>query len=245
MMENSLTVLIVEDDLSFAIELDILVKEIGYKVLGRADNSEDALGIILSESPDLILMDNDINGQKTGIELAEQIKHLSTPILFITSFGQTEYYERAKQTNFIGYLVKPIDKLSLRSSIELAIQNLEQSRLMENNGTLSNSRNLYFKKKGIYIKVAIEDILFVQADDDYTLTFTEKDSFTSSIRLNELEELLASDTTFLRIHRSYIVNLSKVNSVDPDNNKVYIGEHCIPFSRRTKSDLLKNMYLLK
>lgn len=246
MAENTLSVLIVEDDLSFAIELDMLVKEIGYHVLGRADNSEEALRIILSEAPDLILMDNDINGKMTGIELAEQIKHLSIPVLFITSFGQTEYYERAKKTNFIGYLVKPINKISLRSSIELAIQNLERSRLIDNEGAISNTKkDLYFKKRGIYNKVAIKDIFFVQADGDYTLTVTKNGSFTSSIRLNELEELVASDATFLRVHRSYVVNLSKVTSIDPENNKIYIDEHCIPFSRRTKADLLKNMRLLK
>ena len=122
-------------------------------------------------------MDNDINGEITGIELAEQIKHLSIPTLFITSFGQLEYYERAKQTNFIGYLVKPINKLSLRSSIELAIQTLEQNRLMDNEGPFSSNQDLYFKKKGIYNKVAIKDILLIQADDDYTLTITDKGAF--------------------------------------------------------------------
>jgi len=245
MEENTLSVLIVEDDLSFAIELDMLVKEIGYQVSGRVDNSKEALRIILSNPPDLILMDNDINGGITGIELAEQIQHLSIPILFITSFGQAEYYERAKQTNFIGYLVKPINKLSLRSSIELAIQTLEQNRLNDSKGTFSNNRDLYFKKKGIYNKVVIKDILLIQADGDYSITVTENGSFTSSIRMNELEELVIGDTNFLRVHRSYIINLNKVQSVDPENNNVYIGEYCIPFSRRMKADLLKTMRLLK
>jgi len=246
MIEKTLSVLIIEDDLSFAIELDMLVKEIGYQVSGRIDNSEEALHIIFSETPDLILMDNDINGDITGIELAEQIKHLSIPILFITSFGQAEYYERAKLTNnFMGYLVKPINKISLRSSIQLAMQALEQNQFTNALDQISNNQNLFFKKRGVYNKVSIKEILLIQADGDYTITFTEKGSFISSIRLNEIENLVMKEDIFLRIHRSYIVNLSKVESIDPKNNRVHIGKHCIPFSRRLKTNLMKNMRLLK
>ena len=121
MDELKLDVLIVEDNLSFALELEMLIQEIGYNIVGRVDNSDEALEIILNKQPDFILMDVDIKGNMTGIEIGDKIKHLDIPILFITSFGDDVHYQKAKQTLMVGYLVKPIDKFTLLTSIQLAM----------------------------------------------------------------------------------------------------------------------------
>ena len=241
--DNALTILIVEDDLSFAIELDMLVRSIGYQVLGRVDNASDALTTIERQTPDLILMDVEIKGAITGIELAQQIRHLDSSILFITSFSQKEYYNQAKETNFIGYLVKPIDKYSLRSTIELAVQSLKEKAVIQKT-TFVRKNDLFFKKKGVYYKVLIKDILFIKADSDYTITYTEEGDFVSSIRLNDYLELLEGHT-FIRIHRSYILNLDKASTLDYENNKINVQGHTLPFSRRIKSELLKNIRFVK
>ena len=88
-----LDVLVVEDNLSFALELSMMLEDIGYNVIGQVDNAAEALELIFSKMPDIILMDHDIKGEMTGIELGNKIRHLDIPILYITSFGNEEHYE--------------------------------------------------------------------------------------------------------------------------------------------------------
>ena len=244
MIKNTLSILIVEDDLSFALELEMLIKEIGYQVAGRVDNASAAQQLIQKQLPDLILMDIELKGDLSGIELAEKIASLHIPILFITSYAEDSYYERAKKTNFIGYLVKPVKEYSLRSSIELAIATLQNKETDAKKIAFSTENTLYYKKNNLYHKVLIEDINFIEANGDYTITHTTTSTFTASIRLGELENLLR-DRSFLRIHRSFIINLDKAESISPEQNKIFIGGHSIPFSRRIKAELLKDIRFLR
>lgn len=259
-MTDTLSILIVEDDLSFALELDMLVREIGYNVIGRIDNSAEALEAILSESPDLILMDIDIRGKLTGIEIAQKIKHLPIPILFITSFGQEEYYNQAKETNSIGFLVKPINKYSLQSALEMAIRSIGTKAVKQDNEIQKEAipqaaspkeedafplkEFLFFKKKNVFQKVKIADILYIEANGDYCVAHTESGSFIASQRLTKMEEML-EQYPFLRVHRSYVVNLKSISSVEPNDNIIHLGDKQIPYSRSNRDALLEQIRMIK
>lgn len=258
MSSATLSILIVEDDLSFALELDMLVREIGYNVIGRVDNSAEALETILTESPDMILMDIDIKGKLTGIEIAEKIKHLDIPVLFITSFAQETYYNQAKKTNFIGYLVKPINKYSLRSSLEMAIRSISNKKrdvtTKENSesqkGEIAETETfplkeyLFFKKKGVFQKVKIDEILYLEASDDYCLIHTADGNFIASQRLSQMETIL-ENYSFMRIHRSYLVNLQGITSIDTSDSVVFLNEKQVPYSRSNRDALLEQINMIK
>ncbi|MEM6318935.1 MAG: LytTR family transcriptional regulator DNA-binding domain-containing protein [Bacteroidota bacterium] len=259
MISETLSILIVEDDLSFAIELDMLVRELGYNVASRVDNSAEALEMILTQSPDFILMDIDIKGRLTGIEIAEKISHLPIPVLFITSFGQEDFYQKAKLTNFVGYLVKPINKYSLRSALDLAFQKIYSTpdrAIQPTEASMSTGESisaketsplkdyLFFKKKGVFQRVKIEDICSVEANSDYCLVHTEKGDYIASQRLSQMETLLRA-RPFMRIHRSFIINLKKIESVDPVDNFVMIKGKSISISRSKKDTLLQQLNMIK
>jgi len=246
MHEKPLRFLIVEDDISFAIELEMLVESIEYEVVGRVDNSEEALAIALEKMPDIILMDISIKGKYNGIEVADRLKKLPIGILFITSHKTEEHFHKAKDTNFVGYLGKPVDKYSIQSAIELAVKALQSRmkiRKAKEHCKQGTSHYMYFKKRGIYQKVVLGDILYIKADGDYSTTYTVEGTFTTSIRLQEFEELLT--TAFVRVHRSYIVNKTKITSIDTENNNIYINKETIPYSRRVKEDLFKDIRFIK
>ena len=245
---KDISILIVEDDFSFALELEILVKEIGYEAITTVDNSAEALEAIYADEPDLILMDIDIKGKFSGIEIAEKIKHLHIPVLFITSLKQQETYDRAKNTNFIGYMVKPLASFSLRSSIELAVQQIHTTSRMEETKTqevaLSVKKDLFFKKNGIFKKINIDQIDYIEADGNYSITFTDTDKLVTSLTLSELEDIL-NNYHFMRVHRSYLINLKKINYLDTVNNKLMIDKQAIPISRTKKGILLERIQLLQ
>ena len=242
-MENfGINILIVEDDIVLAIDTEIIVVEMGYTVIGRADNSVDALRIIEEEKPDLILMDIDIKGDLTGIQIAEKIKHADIPVLFITSFNDQEHYNKAAQTNHIGYMIKPVNKFTLRAAIESAFRKLANESKEEQAFPFKDT--IFFKKRGLLYRIKISSILFVRADNEYTTTISSKGQFVSSMRLFEIYELL-KPFNFIKTHRSYIVNLNKVNTVDSSRNILKIAEHEIPISRSNKKLIMEKIQAVK
>lgn len=114
-------ILIVEDDHLIATIFRMFLKELNYELIDILNNSEDAVEKIPLLNPDIILMDILINGQHDGIEVSEVISHIvDVPIIFITSNIEDEIVKRAVNVNAYGFLVKPIDKIALGISIELA-----------------------------------------------------------------------------------------------------------------------------
>ncbi len=240
----NLNVLIVEDSLSFALELEMLLIEIGYIVMGKIDNSEDAIAFINAQQPDLVLMDIDIKGNKTGLDVATAIKPLDIPVLFITSFEQEKYYQKAQQTNLIGYLIKPVRKFSLRSAIEMAFRKIGNAEQEENQKGFFHREFLFLKKGRILHKIKLNDINFVKADDDYSIIYTDDAEFISSLRISEMENMLPKDV-FFRTHRSYIVNVRRVDAVDTVKNELKVNTHEVPISRSKKQIFLQKIDWVK
>lgn len=102
---------------------------------------------------------------------------------------------------------------------------------------------LFFKKKKALKKVEIASIKYIQAADDYSVSYTEDESFLSTLRLKELEPLLVHHG-FFRIHRSYLLNLAAVTSIDMTTHKINIEGQIIPFSRRLKKEFIKRLSLV-
>ncbi|MEZ4887506.1 MAG: response regulator transcription factor [Chitinophagales bacterium] len=243
MSDFSLKILIVEDDLSFALELQMLLEELNYSVLAQVDNSDEALKVIYENHPDLILMDIGIKGDLSGIEVGHQIKDLQIPILYITSFNDQQYYEKAKSlSNMIGYMVKPIAKISLKSAIELSISKAYTLK-NQNANTPSRKSNIvhknyfFFKQKDTIQKVDIKKIAFVKSNDNYCECYllSEK-AFTVRIGISELEKMLPSKL-FIRIHRQFIVQVACIDAVDFASNLLKIKSHTIPISRTKRKPL--------
>jgi len=93
-------------------------------------------------------------------------------------------------------------------------------------------------------KVDVASINYIQAADDYSITYTKDDRFLSSLRMKELEQLL-SNHGFFRIHRSYLLNLTAVTSINMTTHQINIAGGTIPFSRRIKKELIKRLSLVK
>ncbi len=265
---SALNFLIVEDNLSFSLELEMLIDEIGYNVIARVDNSAEALETIMLEHPDFILMDVDIKGKLSGLQIGEKIKHLNIPILFITSYSDDEHYELAQRSNMIGYLVKPIGRLSLKTAINLAVKSLAEAKGTETNDTSSEEEKptvkfapkdvvvkeeaqeeeeerenfvlkdyLFFKKKDVYQKVYIQEILFIEADGDYIVVqLKDKVKYTIRMKFSDMEAKLPSES-FMKVHRGYIIQLQKIESINFQVNTLKIDGHTIPISRSNKDKL--------
>ena len=116
------SVLIVEDDDIIARVIDWRLKNLGYMVCGRATNGAEAMELVASKIPDIVLMDINIKGDLDGIETTRKIKReFNLPVIYVTSHSDGATLERAKETKPDGFILKPFEDNDLRVAIELAL----------------------------------------------------------------------------------------------------------------------------
>lgn len=115
-------ILVVEDEIIIAEDLQRRLERLGYEVIGIATSGKEALEKIKEQLPDLILMDIVIHGETDGIETANNIKSLyDIPIIYLTAFSDDETLKRAKITEPFGYMIKPYRERELMVSIEISL----------------------------------------------------------------------------------------------------------------------------
>jgi len=162
----SFRILIVEDDPLIAEDLSGMVSDLGYEVVGKAFSAESALLKIKNLQPDLILLDIELSGDMTGIEVAEIINttHKGLPFIFITSYYDDQTVSRAKKTNPSGYLLKPFDERDIKVALTLAIGEKVES--------LAHSSRLYIRTGNKLESVEIASVSYIKADDNYCELYT-------------------------------------------------------------------------
>lgn len=116
---NQQQVLIVEDDMIISMVLERMVAKLGHKVVEKATAGQKAIDLALNNSPDIILMDIQLKDDIDGISAMEKIRESSSvPVIYITGNSDEYYRKRAKETNYIDYLVKPIQMDDLQQSMD-------------------------------------------------------------------------------------------------------------------------------
>jgi len=130
---NPLWILIVEDEFITALDLKNNLEEMGYRVSAIVATGESAIDTAGELKPDIILMDIALCGKMNGITAAEKIKELyHIPVIFLTAHSDDATFERAKETDPFGYIVKPFDQVNLRTSIEIAFnKNASEEKIRE------------------------------------------------------------------------------------------------------------------
>lgn len=126
---DNFKVLIVEDEVINAKILQDFLKSKGYKILGIVTKGEDAVGFVKEHKPDLVLMDIELAGVMTGIEAAEKIKKdHDIPILYLTSQTNKLVVEKARETDPVGYMIKPFSPVQLDITLEMAQKQIYAER---------------------------------------------------------------------------------------------------------------------
>ena len=103
------SILILEDEMIIAKSIKSYVEKIGYSVAGIAQTGKDAISIAAEKSPDLAILDVVVDGDMDGIETGMELVKLNVPFLYLTAYGDTKTRQRAKETNPLGYIIKPFN----------------------------------------------------------------------------------------------------------------------------------------
>lgn len=201
-----LKALVVDDEAPARSELRYLLGEAGgVEVVGEANNALEALQLIKAIPYDVIFLDIQMPGL-SGVQLAEALAAHPRPpaIIFVTA--HSEHAVKAFEVKATDYLVKPVEIERLKQAISRLAPVSEQAP--------ARVERIPVEKAGKKLLISVDDILYIMAKDDYSYLHTSGDRYLSTMSLASLESKLDS-AGFFRIHRRYLVNLSRVKEVVP------------------------------
>lgn len=122
------SVLVVEDEQIISLDLQQSLEEMGYAVVGAADNGQEAISIADSQRPDVVLMDIMLKGDMDGIDAGKQVGKLGIPVIYLTAYSDTETVKRATATAPYGFLTKPYQRRELAATIEVVLYKIRMER---------------------------------------------------------------------------------------------------------------------
>lgn len=241
---GGIKILLVEDDWIIAKEITLSLNDLGFEVVGNFDAGEDALKKIPELKPDIVLLDIGLSGEMTGIDTAREIKRqYQVPFIFLTALADSTTIEQAKLTEPYAYLVKPVKAETLYSTIEITLHNAAQRKdptpPLKEGLTIDDS--IFVKTKNRLEKILLRDIRWVEASDIYALVCTATGTYLLNTSLKAVEEKFPA-TCFLRVHRSYIVNLDKIEAIEEDD--LVITDQRIPIGKTYREKLMGRLSFL-
>ena len=243
-------ILLIEDEFILASELAETLELEGYDVVFTADNGQEALDFYQENEVDLILCDININGDWDGIETVTRLIAVKqVPIIYLTAFTDKDTLERAKQTFPAAYIPKPYHITNLRMAIELAINNFAvkvqnnikilKDLTIENHSKemfLQINDDIFIKQNYQFVKFSLKEILYLEADNIYTNIITIHKKYVIRQSIGNVHERLPIKN-LLRVHRSFVVNINKLDSFN--EYEVVVQGHVIPISRTYKDEFMK------
>lgn len=239
--QESVRILIVEDDMIIGANLSLQLVNLGYEVTGIESRGEEALAHAMANTPDIILMDINLKGKMNGIETVSAIQNKKDiPIIYLTANSDEATFSKARETRPRAFITKPYNKLNLQRTIALVVEQLgeyKNSQTITAEVEIMNDR-IFVRHNGKMEKLLFEDILYLEADRNYCTIKTTAAAHVLSSTLKTMEEKLPA-SQFIRVHRSYMVNISKLDVVA--DGHLEIGRKVIPLGKSHKEMLMSRI----
>ncbi len=231
-------ILIVEDEFIIAQSLYSTLEKFDHEVYPICSTYNEAKTFLKQEKPDVIIIDIKLKGSKSGIDLAETLNETySIPFIFLTSLTDVDLLNTLKYLNPSGILIKPYNPHELNATLNLVKHKsvIKRDKLVQQ---FSLDDGLFIKQKTEHIKIMFSDILYIKSNDVY-LTIKTVNNQSIRIRATLDAYLKKLNTSFSRVHRSFIVNLSHIDKVYKEH--LLIQADIIPIGNTYKPNILKTL----
>lgn len=233
--------IIIDDEAAARTIISHLCQQIDHlDVLEEFPNAIQAIKFLNKTEVDLIFLDIHMP-DFTGFDFIETLKN--PPRIVLTTSDTNFAIEAFEYECIVDYLVKPVTLPRFLKAIQ-KVENFipKKSEIVTSSQeNLSSEKELYINIDRRLIKIDFEKIFLIEAKGDYILIKTEDKNYTVHSTLKKIEDKLPDDL-FLKIHRSYIINIKKI--IDIEDNSVLIAKDVIPISRSNRPELMKRLNLL-
>jgi DNA-binding LytR/AlgR family response regulator len=252
MTSDKVSILIVEDESLIALDLSAGLQRDGYHIAGIADHDTGALTIFQQEEVDIVLMDIHLRGKKDGVDTARELLRIRpVPIVYLTALTDDRTVDRVKTTHPAAFLTKPYNMAGVRIAIEVALANFTAAKEQQqgaasvisinkpagsvagNDTILQLDGNIYVKNSVRFVKIALQDILYLEANNNYVSLWTADQKLALRVSLSQLLEKI-NYGKLVRIHRSYAVNMDKITSFS--DAEVWLDKIQLPLGRNHREE---------
>ncbi len=232
-MNMKLNCVIIDDEPLARKGLQEYISDVDFLHLsGEFDSPLKAASILGEGNIQLLFLDIQMP-KITGLEFFKTLKQ-APPVIFTTAYPQ--YALDGFDLNALDYLVKPI---SFERFLKAVMRAKEYYELRQKNVVTEAGADYFFvKADNKLVKIFFSDILFAEALQNYVTLHTKEKKYITYLTLHALEEYLPKDQ-FIKTHKSYIIPVSKVDSIE--GNDIRIGSHYIPISRNLKDEVLDKL----
>lgn len=218
-------------------------------IAGEAASAKAAYELICLEGPDLVFLDI-LMPVENGFDLLRKFDKIPFDVIFVTSFN--EYAIDAIRFSALDYLLKPVEVGELRQAVERAIAHVEQrdqNRLLIENLKENMDGDAKQRKIAIHVKdkvrlISVSNISYIMADSSWCNLYNETgDRFVMAKNLKEIQEMLSDYPDFVRIHKSYLINvryITEYSKGDPCMLTMIDGR-TFEVARRKKSEILERL----
>lgn len=231
-MEKPINILIVEDNVLIADDMQMMLEDMGYAVAANVTSYEKAVEALANNVIDLALLDIQLATEKTGIDVGRHIReNFDIPFVFVTSNSDKETINQAKDVKPNGYLVKPFEEKDLYTTIEITLSNFQDAKPAHSEAKTILKNSIFIKENHLFHKILFKDILYVKADNVYVEIYTKGKMHVLRSTLKDFLKRLPQDQ-FYRTSKSYIINIRHIQAIN--SRDVIINDQMIPISKEFK-----------
>ena len=195
---------------------------------GEAASVADARQLLSAAEINLVFLDIEMPGIN-GVDFVRTLDK-NVLIIFITAF--TEYALEGYELNVIDYLLKPVSFNRFEKAV------IKAKEYFELQHTKKSPDYFFIKCANKFEKIIFNNILFIEALENYIKIYTTHKTFVTYLTFKSIEQYLPSDQ-FMKVHKSYIISISKITSLDSEEIK--IEQHLVPLSRNYKNEVMEKI----
>ncbi|MGL1885446.1 MAG: LytTR family DNA-binding domain-containing protein [Reichenbachiella sp.] len=222
---GKISCIVVDDEKTAREGIAHYVGQVPYlSLIGQCKSAIELDAVLLEEEVDLVLLDINM----PGLSGLEWLKHAQKPPMVIFTTAHREYALDGYDLNVIDYLLKPISFARFSQATLKAYQQV-QSKTRPTSSSADTDRYIFIKEDQQTIKIFLKDILYFEAAVDYIYIHTSEKRYMTLFSMKQVEQEVAG-LSFLRIHRSYIINTQKVKMIK--GHQVVMGDDELPISRK-------------
>lgn len=219
-----ITVMVVEDEAEIRrLLIKMIEKKEGFKVIAEAETNMQAVSLFSKHRPQIVFVDVDLNGEN-GIECAKVMTDFDPKVKIIFATAHSEYMANAFEIYAFDYLLKPFNMERIMKTLTRVEDMIDDSDMgsgkLEMPAENDKEKLLVKGKEQVYF-VDKQDIAYIERESGMTCIVTSEGIYHTSVSLGELEEKLDGNQ-FMRSHKSYIINVKKISSIEPYGRWTYV-----------------------
>lgn len=230
-------IIIDDDKLTCKVIGDFVRKSASLTLLGSYSDSIEARNILTKRHDiDLIFLDIEMP-EMDGFEFIGSLDN--PPNIIVISSGEN-YAARAFDFNVVDYLVKPVTYARFCKAIDKTMRYYSRKEISS-----TGDKEIFIKKGSTLVKLKLNDIIFIEALENYVTLTTIDDKYTIHFTMKAIEEYLPPDI-FIRVHRSYIINKSNIQSIKENSLDLNVGDtlKSIPVGKSFRDSLLNDINVM-